>query len=447
VKRLIVLLIVLAGGVAAASFLVPSHAATVNGSSVSQADPSSDVSAIAGSPYYQCYLNSEAYLSSSGSEHLPSVVGAGTGQNVGDHPTATASFTSYYLSQEVNQQLVTQVANQHDVTVTPADLKTARAALTNQISSVMTEILQTQQGQDVQYGCSLTGQAITGTQVLSSMPTTFVDTQVQFVATITVLEEDLSGVGSSDAELQSYFTAHQSQFDTVCLTAAGYSSATAAQAAAAQVAFGTPFATVAASANGGAQGCHPLPEFESQLPSDAGLGKLATGTVSAPISLSSSEYALVQITKRTPSSFSAAEAAVKSAVQAKGSTAVQKVLTSDERRTSVAVNPQYGVWSSVNATVLPPLTPNPSDVLNIAANEQRSAPASVSGLGSSASGGAGTGASGASGASGQGAGTGATGSTGAGAATGTTGSTGAGAATGTTGSTGTGATSSTSPTG
>ena len=431
-KRLIVLLIVLAGGVAAASFLVPSHAATVNGSSVSQAVLNSDVRAIAGSPYYQCYLNSEAYLSSNGSEQLPSVVGAGTSQYAGDHPTATAGFTSYYLSQEVNQQLVAEVANQHDVTATPADLKMARAALTNQISTVMTEILQTQQGQDVQYGCSLTGQAITGTQVLSSMPTSFVDTQAQFVATITVLEEDLSGVGSSDADLQNYFTAHQSQFDTVCLTAAPFTSSAAAEDAAAQVAFGTPFATVAASANGGAQGCHLLPEFEAQLPSDAGLGTLATGAVSAPISLSSSEYVLVQITKRTPSSFSAAEAAVKSAVQAKGSTAVQKALTADERRTSVAVNPQYGVWSSVNAAVLPPLTPNPSEVLNAAANERRSAPASVSGLGSSPSGAAGTGASGASGG---------------GAGTGTTGSTGAGAGTGTTGSTGTGASSSTSPTG
>ncbi len=51
---------------------------------------------------------------------------------------------------------------------------------------------------------------------------------------------------------------------------------------------------------------------------------------------------------------------MKSAVQAKGSAAVQKALIADERRTAVAVNPQYGVWSSVNVTVLPPLTPNPS---------------------------------------------------------------------------------------
>ena len=430
-KRLIVLLIVLAGGVAAAALLVPSNAATVNGSSVSQAHLSSDVSAIAGSPYYQCYLNSEAYLSSGGSQQLPSVVGAGMGQYAGDHPTATASFTSYYLSEEVNQQLVTEVANQRDVTVTPADLTAARAALTSQISTVMSEILQTQQGQDVQYGCSLTGQAITGTQVLSTLPTSFVDTQVQFVATVTVLEEDLSGVGSSDADLQNYFTAHQSQFDTVCLTAAGFTSEAAAQTAAAQVAFGTPFATVAANANGGAQGCRLLPEFEAQLPSDAGLGKLATGAVSAPLSLSSSEYALVQITKRSPSSFSAAKAAVRSAVEAKGSTAVQKALIADERRTAVTVNPQYGVWSSVNVTVHPPLTPNPSWVLNVAANERRSVPASVSGLGSSAPS---AGGAGATGASGQGAGTGTTGTTG---TTGSTGSTG----------TGTGASSTTSTTG
>jgi PPIC-type PPIASE domain len=444
VKRLLALLIVLAGGVAAASFLVPSNAATVSGTSVSQADLHSDVSAIAASPYYQCYLNSEAYISSQGTQELPQVVGAGTGLDAGDHPTATAGFTSYYLSQEVNQALVGQVADRHDVTVTSADLKTARAALTNQISSVMTEILQTQQGQDVRYGCSLTGTAITGTQVLATMPVSFVDTQVEFVATITVLEEDLSGVGASDADLQSYFTAHQSQFDTVCLTAAGFSSESAAADAAAQVAFGTPFATVAAANSGGAQGCRLLPEFAAELPSDAGLADLSTGAVSAPITLSTTEYALVQITKRTPSTFSAAKAAVQSAVEAKGSAATQKALTAAERHTPVSVNPQYGVWSSVNATVLSPLTPNPSDVLNAAANESRSAPASVSGLGSSASG-AGAGASGASGeGAGTGTATGTTGSTGAGAATGTTGSTGAG---GTTGTTGTGATSSTSTTG
>jgi hypothetical protein len=380
---------VLAGGVAAAAFLVPTDAATVNGTSISQDTLHSDVNAIAKSPYYQCYLNSQEYISSQGTQELPPVVGAGTGQDTGDHPTATSAFTASYLSTEVGHQVVTQVADERDITVTPAQLQTARSDLTNQIGGVMTEILQTQQGQNVAYGCSLTGQAVTGEQVLDSMPASFVDAQVQFVATATVLQEDLSGVGSSDADLQSYFTAHRSQFDTVCLTAAGFSSETAAQDAAAQVAFGTPFATVAASANGGAQGCHLLPQFEAELPSGAGLGTLAIGAVSAPISLNGS-YVLVQITKRTPSSFSQAKAAVANAVQQKGAGAIQKALTAAERRSSVSVNPQYGVWASVNASVLTPLTPDPTDVLNVSANEARSAPASVSG---SAASGAGAGSS------------------------------------------------------
>ncbi len=111
-KRLIVLLIVLAGGLAWAAFSVPSNAATVNGTGISQADLNSDVSAIADSAYYQCYLNSEAYLSSNGSEQLPSVVGAGTGQYAGDHPTATTGFTANYLETEIGHQLLLQVAEQ-----------------------------------------------------------------------------------------------------------------------------------------------------------------------------------------------------------------------------------------------------------------------------------------------------------------------------------------------
>jgi hypothetical protein len=48
-KRFLVLLVVLAGGVAWAAFSVPSNAATVNGSAISQQDLNSDVSAKANS--------------------------------------------------------------------------------------------------------------------------------------------------------------------------------------------------------------------------------------------------------------------------------------------------------------------------------------------------------------------------------------------------------------
>jgi PPIC-type PPIASE domain len=379
VKRLLVLLIVLAGGVAAASFLIPSDAAKVNGTSISQQDLNSDVSAIAGSAYYQCYLNSQAYLSSQGSEQLPPVIGAGTGQYAGDHPTATSAFTANYLETKIGHQLVLQLADEHHVTLTAEDLKTARVNLGHQISSVMTQILQTQQGQDVRYGCSLTGQAITGQQVLSSLPASFVDEQVQFVATATAVQEELAGVGSSPADLENYYRAHQSDFDSACISAAVFSSESAAQDAQAQVAFGTPFATVAsntAASGGGAQGCHVLTELESALPSGSDLKTLATGAVSDPIN-DNGTYLLLQITSRTPTPYSKAKADVSNAVQVAGSAATQKALTSDERRSSVSVNPQYGIWVPVNASVLTPLAPEPADVLNATANVARTAPASA----------------------------------------------------------------------
>src|SRR3984957_16903447 len=140
-KRFLVLLVVLAGGVAWAAFSIPSNAATVNGTSISQADLNSDVSAIANSAYYQCYLNSEAYLSSEGSEEEPPVLGAGAGQDAGDHPTATTAFVASYLETDIGHELALQLAAERHVSVTPADLVTARADLTGQISDVMSEIL------------------------------------------------------------------------------------------------------------------------------------------------------------------------------------------------------------------------------------------------------------------------------------------------------------------
>ena len=168
-----------------------------------------DVSAIAGSTDYQCYLNSEEYLSSGG-EQLPPVTGAGTGQNSGDNPTATTAFVATYLDTEIDHQLVVQLADTRHVTVTQADLAAARTTLTNQISGVMQEVTQTAQGENPHFTCSATGQPISGDTVLASMPASFVDQQVQFVATVTALEEDLAGVGSSPADLERYFEAHSS---------------------------------------------------------------------------------------------------------------------------------------------------------------------------------------------------------------------------------------------
>ena len=109
-KRLVVLLIVLAGGLAAAAFAIPSNAATVNGASISQQSLNSDLTAIANSPDYQCYLKAEQAIESNGEVKLPTVDGAGQTDTGGSHPTVTTTFADNYLDTEILHQLILELA-------------------------------------------------------------------------------------------------------------------------------------------------------------------------------------------------------------------------------------------------------------------------------------------------------------------------------------------------
>ncbi len=209
------------------------------------------------------------------------------------------------------------------------------------------------------------------------MPASFVDQQVQFVATVTALQEDLSGIGSSDTDLQRYYESHRSRFDTACFTVAPYQSEADAKAAAAQVASGTPFSQVASQAQGGPQGCSVLSDIVAELPSGSNLGSLPIGTVSAPID-DNGNWLLIQITSRTPTPFARAKPSVSEAVQTVGAKATETALGVAERHSSVSVDPRYGAWVPDPGVIFLPITPEKSDVLNAPANEPPVAPASAS---------------------------------------------------------------------
>jgi hypothetical protein len=363
VKRFLVLLVLLAGGLTAAALAVPTNAAVVNGTSISQETLNSDVSAIAGSPDYQCYLNAQAALGGQ-QQPLPSVSGAGKGQG-GQNATATTAFTATYLETEVGHQLIFQAADRRGISVTSAQLADARSAYADQITSVMQQVAQ--QTRDPRYTCG-SPQALTGEAVLSTLPASFVDAEVQYLATSAALADDLAGVGASEADLQNYFAQHQSEFDTVCLTYGLYTTESAATAALMQAQH-TPFSQVVTQASrGGPLQCAPLPVIASQLPSTFDLGKLAVGTVSFPIDLGNGSYVLVQITSRTPTDYGSVRELVGQIVQNEGASKTQAVVTSLERHSSISIDPRYGVWVPLSARVLVPFTPRTSDVLNPGAN-------------------------------------------------------------------------------
>ena len=377
-KRLLVLLLLLAGGLAAAAILVPTNAAVVNGAAISQDTLNSDVSAIAGSSEYQCYLNAQTALQGA-QQMLPPVTGAGKGQS-GQNTSATTEFTATYLDTEVGHQIVYQVAAHRGITVTPNQLADARVAYENEITSVMTTVAQ--QTQDAALTCgSPTG--LTGEAVLSTLPASFVDEQVQFFATSSALEEDFSGVGTSQADLRAYFEEHQGDFDTVCWDYAVYQSESAANAAL-QQAQHMPFSDVLKqAAQGGPGRCVPLPVLASNF-SSINVSDLAVGTVSFPTALGNGDYLLLQLTSRTPSQYSEVKHFVEQAVQQKGSSKTQAAFTALERHSSITIDPRYGKWVEGVAQVSLPFTPQKSDVPNVDAN-------AVSGLASSASSGSASG--------------------------------------------------------
>jgi hypothetical protein len=363
VKRLIVLLIVIAGGLAAAAFVVPSNAATVNGLSISQQQVDSDLNAIAGSAHYQCFLNAEQALATDGESALPSLGGAVPIGEAGSHPTVTAAFAANYLDTAIAHQVVFSLADARHLSVTPGALAAARQELTTQTNGILSEVTGSK------FACTSGGEPLTAKEVLASMPSSFVDANVRFDATYNVLEDDLAGVGSSEADFQRYYANHAADFDKACFTVGAYSSQSDAEAAVAQVTAGTPFSTVVASASGGQSSgkCYILSAVAAGLPPGSNLESLPLNTVSSPIADGSS-YLLVEITSRTPTPYATVRTDVQNAVEDAGATKAGTEIDAAEKNAAITVDSRYGQWKATSAHVLPPSSPAKVDVLNPSAN-------------------------------------------------------------------------------
>jgi hypothetical protein len=362
VKRLIVLLIVMAGGLAAAAFVVPTNAASVNGVSIGQQQVDSDLNAIAGSAHYQCFLNAEQAVATDGESSL-SVSGTVPIGEAGSHPTVTAAFAANYVNTAIAHQVVFSLAEARHLSVTTGALVAARQELTSQTNGILSEVTGSK------FACTSGSGALTAKEVLASMPSSFVDANVRFDATVNVLEDDLAGVGSTEADFQRYYANHAADFDKACFTVGAYSSESEAEAAVAQVTSGTPFSTVVASASGGQSSgkCYILSAVAASLPAGSNLETLPLDTVSSPIADGSS-YILVEITARTPTSYAAARSAVENAVQDAGATKASTTIEAAEKNADITVDRRYGQWKATSAEVLPPSSPAAVDVLNPSVN-------------------------------------------------------------------------------
>ncbi len=360
-RRLVALLVVVAAGVVVAGLFLPSPAATVGASSISRQALDSDLSAIASSPDYTCFLGEERQLSGAGT--LP-FLGAGTASAQGGVYDTT--FVDGWLSSMITDRIATQVVERHRIDVTAADVSVGRALLSRRISAVLA-----QYARDT--GSPQPGCGGSGSVVLGSLPAWFVAEQSRNEANQALLDARAVGTGLSPASLAGYFRSHRTTFAKDCLDVIVVRTRAAAGAVETALAKGATFAHEAAAASltkgsaaqGGVAGCGML--AGSFLSPE--VAKLAVGQTSAPFS-GQGVFWVVRLTSRSPVPFASLHGTVVTSVVDAGQQAADTQLSATLRHTAVTVDPRYGRAGARGvALVTPPASPPVATLLSPRADQ------------------------------------------------------------------------------
>ncbi len=350
-KRLVVLLVAIAAAVALAGAFLPSDAATVGQTSISRQALDSDLSAIASSSDYTCFLNEEHDLTTGKS--LP-FLGAGTASAKGGVYDAT--FVDDWLGSMITDQVTARLVARQGMRVTSSDLAVAKTTLAGRITDVL-EVYARDNELSTE-GCGGSGQA-----VLSSLPKSFAAEQTLAEADEDLLDARAARSGLSAGAVSSYFTSHRVAFDKDCLDVIVDQSAATADKVEAALAKGVSFAqeakvaslTQESAADGGSVGCGYV---EGTFLGTA-VGKLAVGQVTSPIS-GDGYYWVAKLTSRTEVSLSAVRSTVVTAILHAGEDAADAELTAALKSSKIGVDPRYGTSSPHSLTLVVPAPSPPS---------------------------------------------------------------------------------------
>lgn len=355
-KRLLVLFLVVVAAVALAGVYLPSDAATIGSTNISRQALDSDLSAIAGSPDYTCFLSEERELSGGSPVAM---LGAGTSSAKGGVYDTT--FVDDWLGSMITDRVAAQAAARDGLSITAADLTTAKTVLERRVTRVLSTY-----ASDV--GAPARGCGGSAAAVVSSVPKWFASEETRAEAAQDVLDARSAGGGLTSRALASYFSKHRSSFDQDCISVIVVKSKSAASKAETAISSGTSFATEAAAASittetgaeGGVAGCGLLAgTFLAP-----GVSSLKVGGVSSPVS-GDGVYWVVQLTKRTVESLTAERSSVMTAMLTSGETKADATLTKDLKGVTLSVDPRYGSVAPGHVTlVLPPAAPPKTDVLS-----------------------------------------------------------------------------------
>jgi len=354
-KLLVALLVAVGAAVGVAAYFVPSDAASVNGTAISRGSLNTDLAAIAGSTDYQCYLQAQLVLSgnTSTATGLFPVTGAGKVTKAGSPPTYNNNFVRFWLGKMADDVLVSQLLAQRHITVTQADVAFATSSFSRQVTSVLGALE------------SATGQScgVSASQVLGSLPKSFVTEQIQAQAAQDVLSVHLAGFSLSTSALERYYHLHSSEFDTECISFVSYTSKDDASSASSQIKGGTPIAKTGTVTQ---IGCGPE-VLVTDLP--ASVVKLPVGTLSQPVSEGTgTKYALLFVTARNPTPFGKVRTLVAQALLDSTTSKTTAVLTVAGAKADVTADPRYGRVRPLSVDLAAPVSPAGVFVPDAAAN-------------------------------------------------------------------------------
>jgi len=330
VKKLLLLLAVVAALVSSACGSVTPYAAKINDGRISQQDLNVELEAIRDNKTYGQAV--EQQLAQAG-EHL-----TGTGKGTFD-----AGFVGRVLTRQIFLQLVHEGLVKRHITVSAKELADARQQQESQFEQ--------------QFGSA---------KVFTSFPKAYQDALVRRAAEVTALQNALSTTKIDDTTIKAYYDSHLTQFSQTCvrhvLAAFPADPATGqpgtpppdvdaqkkaqAEAWKARLDKGEDFATVAkesgdpgSASKGGDLGCQApgtfVPEFSNAM------DKLQPNQVSDPVR-SSFGWHIIQVTSRKQQTLEEAKPQIQQTLQSQDQNVVQDFLQKALDAAKITVNPRYG---------------------------------------------------------------------------------------------------------
>jgi hypothetical protein len=325
---------------------VTPNAASVNGDTVSVASLNTQMNTLAGSTAGQCLLALQ----------YGQTITVDTSN--GTFPT---TFAGTVLSAEVGDLLAAQFAADHGLHLTGSELATARNNYTSTLDGQITSLVQQSGSSGTVTACQTAdGTALTGQQLLSSLPASVRNSQVANQAVDDALLA--RGADLSDAAVLNFYAANGPLFAIDCVSDIATATQADADAIVAKLKAGQSFAALATSssvdtqtaASGGQLGCNFT---ESRVLSALQVASVTVGQPVVPIQTSGGEWVIYEVTSQTVVPVTEAAPVIRDDL-IHTSANTQRVTTELLRyahRASIEVNPQYGTWTGVHIT--PPSTP------------------------------------------------------------------------------------------